>query len=185
MSLTRQQRFETLAAEVAGPVLRYALRRTDPDTAEDVLADTLLVAWRRIDDVPDGAELPWCYAVARNQLANAARSAKRQRNLIARIVRLDRPDEATSAAELPDPALHAALQQLRPEDQELLRLSAWEDLAPAEIATVLGVSPNAVSIRLHRARKRLAEILSGEQGGEQGKDGPPAGQELDETGGTR
>jgi RNA polymerase sigma-70 factor (ECF subfamily) len=181
MSLTRQQRFEALAADVAGPVLRYALRRTDPSTAEDVLAETLLVAWRRIDDVPDRAELPWCYAVARNNLANAARSARRQRNLVARIVRLDRPTEATSPVELPDPQLHRALAQLRPDDQELIRLWAWEDLAPSEIAAVLNVSANAVSIRLHRARRQLAAILTDERG----KDGSSAGQELDETGGTR
>ena len=156
VTATRQQRFEAIAAEVAHPVLRYALRRTDAQMAEDVLAETLLVVWRRLDDVPQGGELPWCYAVARNQLANAERSARRQRNLVARIARLDRPTPPPAA---PDPAVHDALGQLRPDDRELLRLWAWEDLAPAQLAEVLGTSVNAVNIRLHRARTRLGDIL--------------------------
>ena len=91
MSLAKQQRFENLSALVSGPVFSYALRRTDPDTAEDVLSETLLVVWRRLDDVPADAPLPWCLVVARNQLLNATRSAKRQRNLIARIVHVGCP----------------------------------------------------------------------------------------------
>ncbi len=62
-------RFEALAAEVVEPVRRFLARRTDPDTAEDVLAETLLVCWRRLDQVPEPA-LPWVYGVARNCLAN-------------------------------------------------------------------------------------------------------------------
>ena len=58
-----------------------------------------------------------------------------------------------------DPALADALARLRPAEQELLRLWAWEDLAPADIALVLGTTTNAVNIRLHRARRRLAELL--------------------------
>lgn len=156
---TRQQRFEQLVEEIADPIRRYALRRTDPDTADDVLADTLLVVWRRLDEVPPEARLPWCYAVAKKSLANLNRSALRQRNLITRIVRLDPPGAVVDAPELPDPEVHRALATLRAEDQELLRLSAWEDLSPSEIAIVLGLTPNAVRIRLHRARGRFAEAL--------------------------
>ena len=158
----RQRLFEQIAAEVADPIRRYALRRTDPDTADDVLADTLLVVWRRLADVPPDGRLPWCYAVAAKSLANINRSARRQRNLIERIVRVDPPTDTVGAAELPDPEVHRALATLRPDDQELLRLFAWEDLQPAEIAVVLGLSPNAVRIRLHRARRRFAAALGTE-----------------------
>jgi RNA polymerase sigma-70 factor (ECF subfamily) len=161
---TRQQLFEQIVAEVAEPVRRYALRRTDPDTAEEVLADTLLVVWRRLDAVPPDARLPWCYAVAANSLANLNRAARRQRNLVERIVRLEPPVATRDPAELPDPEVHRALATLRPDDQELLRLSAWEDLAPADIAAVVGLSPNAVRIRLHRARRRFAAALATETG---------------------
>lgn len=158
----RQQLFEQIAAEVADPIRRYALRRTDPDTADDVLADTLLVVWRRLDDVPPDGRLPWCYAVAAKSLANINRSARRQRHLAQRIIRLDPPTDTVDAAELPDPDVHRALATLRSDDRELLRLSAWEDLAPADIAIVLGLTPNAVRIRLHRARRRFAAALEPE-----------------------
>ncbi|MGB0101650.1 MAG: sigma factor-like helix-turn-helix DNA-binding protein, partial [Nocardioides sp.] len=68
-----------------------------------------------------------------------------------------------------DADLHEALAALRPEDAELLRLWAWEQLTPAEIAVVLDVSANAAGVRLHRARARLREQL--------GKNGAGAGHE--------
>jgi len=156
---TRQHRFEQLVDEVADPIRRYALRRTDPDTADDVLADTLLVVWRRLDEIPPDAQLPWCYAVAKKSLANLNRGRQRQRNLVARIVSLDPPVDVVDAPELPDAEVHRALATLRADDRELLRLSAWEDLTPSEIAIVLGLTPNAVRIRLHRARGRFAAAL--------------------------
>jgi RNA polymerase sigma-70 factor (ECF subfamily) len=162
---TRQHRFEQLVDEIADPIRRYALRRTDPDTADDVLADTLLVVWRRLDEIPPEGRLPWCYAVAKKSLANLNRSSRRQRNLVARIVQLDPPTDAIDAIALPDVEVHRALGTLRAEDQELLRLSAWENLAPSEIAVVLGLTPNAVRIRLHRARARFADAL-GETAGD-------------------
>lgn len=158
----RQQLFERIAAEVADPIRRYALRRTDRDTADDVLAETLLVVWRRLDEVPADGRLPWCYAVAAKSLANLNRGARRQRNLVERIVRLDPPTDTVDAAELPDPEVHRALGTLRAEDRELLRLWAWEDLTAAEIAIVLELTPNAVRIRLHRARRRFAAALGTE-----------------------
>lgn len=156
----RRARFEALAPGLVEPLRRFLARRTEVATADDVLADTLLVCWRRLDDVPEEA-LPWAYGVARRCLANAERGERRQRRLAARIAVVDPPAEATRAAEPAgrDDALHDALAALRPEDAELLRLSAWEQLTPAEIATVLGISPNAASIRLHRARASLRDRL--------------------------
>ena len=173
----RRARFESVASTVLEPVRRFLLRRTDADTAEDALADTLLVCWRRLDEVPDDAVLPWAYAVARHCLANAERSQRRQRRTAARIAVVDPPTEVPPAPGERDDALHEALAALRPEDAELLRLSAWEQLGPGEIAAVLGVSPNAVSLRLHRARQRLREEL--------GKIEAAAGHEESKEGRTR
>jgi RNA polymerase sigma-70 factor (ECF subfamily) len=151
-------RFEALAAEVVEPVRRFLARRTDLDTAEDVLAETLLVCWRRLDQVPEPA-LPWVYGVARNCLANAERGDRRQRRLAARISVVDPPREVTPEPEEPDERVTRTLAAMRSEEAELLRLWAWEQLGPSEIAEVLGITANAASIRLHRARGKFVEEL--------------------------
>ena len=153
-----RERFEALAAEVVEPVRRFLARRTDPDTADDVLAETLLVCWRRLDQVPDHA-LPWVYGVARNCLANVQRGDRRQVRLAARITVVDPPQETVREPDPPDPRVAAVLAAMRPEEADLLRLWAWEQLGPGEIAEVLGITPNAVSIRLHRARGKFVEEL--------------------------
>lgn len=172
----RRARYEALAGEVLDPLRRYLERRATSGTADDALSDALLVLWRRLDEVPAGeAALPWSYGVARWCLANAERSARRQRFLARRLAAVDPPPELLphagddDGAADPEP-VRAALASLRPASAEVLRLWAWEELAPADIAVVLGVTPNAVSIRLHRAKKELAEQLrkdaaAGGQGG--------------------
>jgi RNA polymerase sigma-70 factor (ECF subfamily) len=155
----RRARFEALVEAVYEPLQRYARRRCDPQLAEDVVADALLVLWRRLDDVPADAALPWCYRVAANCLANQRRSAQRSLRLAARVAELDPPAATEDPEPVPDPALHAALAGLAPADQEVLRLWAWEALAPGEIALALDVSANAASIRLHRAKRRLGAAL--------------------------
>ena len=172
MSGERRARFEALAPVLVEPLRRYLARRTDPATADDVLAETLLVCWRRFDEIPTDP-LPWSYGVARNCLANAERGVRRQQRLAARIAAVDPPAETTPGPDHGDPDLDIdqALASMREEDAELLRLWAWEQLTPTEIAEVLGVTPNAVSIRLHRARQRLKDEL------ERRKVDTPAGHE--------
>jgi RNA polymerase sigma-70 factor, ECF subfamily len=156
----RRARFEELVREVAEPLHRYAVRRVGPDRAPDVVADAFLVMWRRLDDVPETGALAWCYAVTRRCVSNAERTQRRQRGLVARIARLDgRPEQTLDVGATADVELLAALRRLPEPQQEILRLWAWESLTPAEIAVVLGITPNAVSIRLHRARQRLADEL--------------------------
>ncbi|WP_372728380.1 RNA polymerase sigma factor [Nocardioides sp.] len=167
----RRARFEAIARELIDPLRRFLVRRTDPATADDVLADTLLVCWRRFDDLP-ADPLPWAYAVARGCLLNAERSARRQRRVAARVATLDPPVEAVEVPEAdrgPDPGLAEAMASLRAEDAELLRLWAWEQLTVSEIATVLDITPNAAGVRLSRARRRLV--------GELGKNDAGAGHE--------
>lgn len=157
----RRSDFETVVARVGPPLRGYLLRRTDPDTAEDVLADTLLVLWRRRGDVPADSELPWCYGVARRCLANAQRAERRRRRLVVRLGGLvERHDQRYDGPpDLPDPDVRRALAALGKRDRELLMLWAWEDLAPADLARTLGVTVGAVHVRLHRARRRFAAAL--------------------------
>lgn len=155
---SRRERFERVAPGLIDPLQRFLARRTDPATADDVLAETLLVCWRRIEELPEDP-LPWVYGVARNCLRNAERAARRQERVAARLAVVDPPAEAVPGPDQRDDELTAALAALRPADAELLRLWAWEQLTPAEIAAVLGITANAASIRLHRARRRLAARL--------------------------
>lgn len=157
----RRERFETLAPGLVEPLRRFLARRTDPATADDVLGETLLVCWRRLDDLPD-EPLPWAYGAARLCLANAERSARRQRRVAGRIAAVDPPretDDSSPSAERAAQAVTEALAELPERDAELLRLWAWEQLSAAEIAVVLDLTPNAASIRLHRARGKLRERL--------------------------
>lgn len=154
----RAARFEAVAATVVEPVRRYLHRRTDADTAEDVLSETLLVCWRRLDEIPDET-LPWTYVVARHCLANATRSDRRQARLVGRIRAVDPPAAATPGPDAGDDTVDRALATLSPDDAEVLRLWAWEDLGAGAIGTVLGITPNAASIRLHRAKQRLRDAL--------------------------
>jgi len=161
----RETRFGALVDEVYEPVQRYVRRRTHPADVDDVVADTLLVLWRRLDDVPADAALPWSYGVARRCLANSRRSVVRQERLVERLQ--DGLGPSYSAPE--DDLLHTALAALGDDDRALLQLWSWERLEPREIAQVLGISANAASIRLHRAKKRLRAAMVG------GKDSAVAG----------
>ena len=151
-----EEDFKRLFTSYNRNVLAYALRRCDQRTdAEDVVSGTFAVAWRRFSDAPtDELRLAWLYAIAARVLANQRRSARR---LLALRLRLRELPAAPAAERSELPEVLAALQELRPEEREVLRLAAWEGLTGAELAVVLGCSENAATIRLHRARKRLAE----------------------------
>jgi len=155
-----ETRFRAVFEAAYAPLCRYARHRglTGPD-AEDLVAQTLEIAWRRIDDLPAAEPLPWLYAVAHNLWRNQVRRERRRRDLLARFM------ASPSVAACADPAagepgvLRAALASLSDADQEVLRLVAWDGLSPADVAVVLGCTPVAARTRLHRARRRLAARL--------------------------
>ncbi len=151
--------YERHAAEVGA----YILRRSADSDAADAVAETFLVAWRRLDAVPEEPEtLPWLYGVARRVLANQRRGNRRRTQLGDRLTTLFVQHDVgpPSLDELEDyDQVVGALRELSDDDAELLRLTAWESLTPSEIATSLGISPAAARKRLHRARKRLRDQL--------------------------
>jgi RNA polymerase sigma factor (sigma-70 family) len=156
-----ETRFRAVFEVAYGPLCRYARHRglTGPD-AEDLVAQTLEIAWRRLDDVPAAEPLPWLYAVARNLWLNRTRRDRRRRELLARLrAARSLSDTAQDPADLEPGVLRAALASLSDRDQEVLRLVAWDGLTPAELAVVLGCTPVAARTRLHRARTRLAAKL--------------------------
>jgi RNA polymerase sigma factor (sigma-70 family) len=151
-----QREFRSLFEHHYPQIEAYARRRcARPSDADDVVAETFTVAWRRFHDIP-AEPLPWLYGVARKVLANQRRGQRRWTSLIDRLRR--EPGDTETPSDSGEP-VRLALARLRAADQELLRLSAWEELTPQQIATVLGISANAASIRLHRARRQLATEL--------------------------
>ncbi|WP_061290320.1 RNA polymerase sigma factor [Herbidospora cretacea] len=154
----RQARFEQVYHETYGHLSAYAARRcANPHDAADVVAETYEIAWRKIARLPFGHEaLLWLYGIARRVVAGHRRGEARRRSRLAEL-------DADLAALYADPveltALHEIFATLRADDRELLGLVAWEGLSHEEIAAVLGISRNAVRIRLHRARRRFSDLL--------------------------
>ena len=154
-----QARFRAFFEQHYEAVLRYVLRRIGAAAAEDVAAEVFLVSWRRFDEVP-ADPLPWLFGVARNVVANHRRGIMRREMFISRLKSeptrssRDPGDEVTSRGEI-----LAAFRKLSRRDQETLSLVAWEGLSAPRAAKVLGCSVGAFWVRLHRARRRLADEL--------------------------
>lgn len=160
----RRARFEAVFAEVYEPLQRYLHRRTTAADVDDVLSETLLVLWRRLDDVPGDATAAYAYGVARRTLANHRRGDDRRTRLHERLEAVTPSTAVVDDGAAGDGVLDAALAALSDDERELVRLWAWEELAPREIAVALGITANAASIRLHRAKAKLAEHLRGKAG---------------------
>jgi len=156
-----RRRLEDLSRAHSRALLGYLLRRADPEDASDALGEVMLVAWRRLDDVPGGDEARlWLFGVARRVLANSRRSAARRHRLGERLRQELSGQTPAGPGEVHEAeAVRAAIRRLPEEHREVLLLSAWEGLEPKEIAAVIGVVPATARTRLHRARKRLRREL--------------------------
>lgn len=159
-SSRHEARFAALYEVHFPKVAAYCRRRAHPDHVEDLTATIFLAVWRRIEEAPDGDEaLRWIYRISHLVLRNHWRSVGRKQKLDTKlkVVGVAAPaplqDQVVMREELRE--VMEAAERLRPSDQELLRLSLWEHLSTEDIGTVLGIKPNAVKQRLHRARKAL------------------------------
>jgi RNA polymerase sigma-70 factor, ECF subfamily len=167
----REERFHRVYKEYCAPLAGYALRRVDePEDAADVVAETFLIAWRRLDDLPAGDEARlWLYGVARRVLANQRRAAGRRGALRELLSRELLAGELAAALPSPEPATHGPLRTawlaLRPADRDVLGLVTWEGLSLEQTAAVLGCSRTAAKLRVHRARRRLAKALAAAETG--------------------
>jgi RNA polymerase sigma-70 factor, ECF subfamily len=147
-------RFEQIYEEHREAVRAFVRRRAPESVVDDVVSETFLVCWRKLDRIPD-EPLPWLYAVARKTLAN-------QRRRLAREQRVGAADPVSTVAEpepVGDTVLAAAFAALSERDREVLRLIAWEGLSLSQATVVLGCSALACRVRYHRAKTRLARRL--------------------------
>ena len=157
-SLAEEARLEALFSEHFSAVRTYTRRRAPEALVDDVVAETFLVAWRRINDLPPDIR-PWLLAVARRTLSTQLRSARRRGSLVEKLKVVER-DETFSQVDRPDSTgVIASLERLSTKDQEVLALAAWEQLSPREAAVVMGMSPARYRVRLHRAKRRLLREL--------------------------
>jgi RNA polymerase sigma factor (sigma-70 family) len=157
----RRTRFEFLFREHHAAVRAYARRRAPGEAVDDIVSDTFLVVWRRLEEVPDPA-LPWLLSVARNVVGTEWRGTDRRQRLW-----LKAQSQHAEGYDFSDPAMtdrrvSRALARLKERDREALTLVAWDGLTPTQAAAVLGEPPARFRQRLHRARSRLRDELSNE-----------------------
>lgn len=159
---TEAARFVELWQAHSARVLAYAMRHVSADSAQEVLSETFLVAWRRLQDVP-GEPLPWLLVVARNTIANQRRTGYRQALLQAELQRLEYLAEPACSAEVTvteRATVLAGLAALTHLEREALLLTAWDGLLPAQAAAVADCSIATFHVRLFRARRRLRAVAS-------------------------
>lgn len=153
-----RERFSGIFEGCYALVRAFAVRRVGRDLADEVTAETFLVAWRRLDAVP-ADPLPWLYGVARNVILRQLSASARQARVRELMVR-ERPPAFEDDAD--HEALWRAWERLGETDREVLALTVWEELPVRDGARVLGIPARVFSVRLHRARRRLEKELSAE-----------------------
>ena len=164
MSEAREDKFGALFEWTRPLIVAYTLRRAaSREDAADAVAETFEIAWRRLEDIPVGSDgLLWLYVTARYVLANQGRRSRRRNELTTRLAEeLRGVDLQVAAPDEEGIVMQLCFKSLPTDERELLMLAGWEGLSAADIGRVIGCSPTAARIRLHRARARLkAEILA-------------------------
>jgi RNA polymerase sigma factor (sigma-70 family) len=167
-SISDPERFAVLVRRHAPAITRYVTRRIGADAAEDVVAETFLVAFRqRAGYADEGRDcLPWLYGIATRLSHRHWRSETKQLKLLARTgvdpvtePFTDRVD-AQVAASATKPRLAQALSRLPKDQRDALLLLVWADLTYDQIATATGAPLGTVQSRISRARRRLREQLA-------------------------
>jgi RNA polymerase sigma-70 factor (ECF subfamily) len=157
-----EARFAVLFRSHHMAVRHFVTRRAWPDAVDDVVADTFLVAWRRLEEVP-ADPLPWLLRTARNCLSNHRRGALRGAALLERL----RVEHAGSSGDEHDvtaqrESILRALGRLSDDERELIMLTEWDGLTPARVAATLGGTSAQVRARSYRARRKLRRALEAE-----------------------
>lgn len=173
------ERFRSVYDAYAADVAAYALRRRSAADAADVVAETFVVAWRQVGELPaEPATRAWLLRVARRIIIAQTEGEQREEQLTERLAEQFEqrygtlpPIERLEQANI----VGAAIRRLSEDDRELLLLVAWDELQPAEIGTLLGLPGPVVRKRLQRARNRLRRHLADLEGSwpSSGRAAPP------------
>jgi RNA polymerase sigma-70 factor, ECF subfamily len=160
----RRDRFEGVFTSNYSRVFSFVLRRThDRDLAEEIVAETFLIAWRRSENLPD-EPLPWLFGTARRVLANHTRYTKRRSRHGDKVpleyVELHDPSSSLADQVADREAFLTAFAAIRDKDRQVLQLVAWDGLSSGEAAEVLGLTKPVFTLRLHRARRRLLKEMA-------------------------
>jgi|SRR6516164_3634291 len=159
--------FTELFRRHAPYIQRYVVRRLGQDAADDIVAETFLLAFRQRDsyDQTRSDARPWLYGIATNLIGHHRRAEIRLYRALARTGAdpvtesfTDRIDDRVSASTA-SRRLAAALARLSAELRDTLLLVAWGDLSYEETATALGVPVGTVRSRISRARSALRRSL--------------------------
>jgi RNA polymerase sigma factor (sigma-70 family) len=129
---------------------------------EDVVSETFLTAWRRLDEIP-GDAIPWLFVTARNVMANRRRANER-RGVLGDKLAADRPShvELRDGADVDERVL-AAIRSLPDLEREAFMLVAWDGLDNARAARAAGCGAATFRMRVHRARRKLRRYLGSER----------------------
>lgn len=156
------QAFARLYAQHYPAVRAFCARRVGLSEAEEVTAEVFLVAWRKWPD-PAAPGLPWLYATARHVIGNHLRGQRRRDEAVQHLLRETSPRTASNGTAedgVERIAAARALLSLREQDRTVLLAVAWDGLSTTDLATALGCTAAAAYVRLHRARRRLAVLMS-------------------------
>jgi RNA polymerase sigma-70 factor (ECF subfamily) len=162
------RRFASAYHENYGRVLRFIVRRIDPEAeAEDLAAEVFRLAWEHARQ-GHPVEPGWLFGTARNLLSNRYRARGRAEvahRAVATRMRTDlAAQDATSRVRA---VVEDALASLAEPEREVLMARYWDEMSTAEMAHLLGVSASAVWVRLHRARQAFrhsyAKIMGGDR----------------------
>lgn len=152
-------RITSALSEASADLLAYLQRRVGPDDAPDLLGETMVIAWRRVNDLPGDPEQArmWLFGIARATLLNHARGERRRWALADRI-RGNSTDTTAPAAD-DGTEVRDAIARLDVDHRELIQFLHWERMTIAQAAAILGISESTARTRYARAKDQLRAAL--------------------------